>query len=85
MDVQEFIREVSRSFHDHLQSEVSYLMCSLQVDWTEPWLLGLLGFHITTAVAVVLLRKHHYAQACILAVLGRRRREFTSSSSGGDG
>jgi len=46
------------------------------VDWTEPWLLGLLGFHITTAVAVVLLRNHHYAQACILALLGRRRREL---------
>ena len=41
------------------------------MDWKEPWLLGLLGFHITTTVAIVLLRNHQVAQACILSVLGR--------------
>ena len=45
--------------------------CYFQVDWTEPWLLGLLGFHTTTTVAIVLLRNHQLAQACILSVLGR--------------
>ncbi len=41
-----------------------------QVDWTEPWLLCLLGFHLTTFLGIVLLRKHMYGQAAILAVLG---------------
>lgn len=41
-----------------------------QVDWTEPWLLCLLGFHLSTFVGIVLLREHMYAQAAILAVLG---------------
>ena len=50
---------------------VDHTDCYFQVDWTEAWLLGLLGFHITTTVAIVLLRNHQLAQACILSVLGR--------------
>ena len=50
---------------------VDHTDCYFQVDWTEPWLLGLLGFHTTTTVAIVLLRNHQLAQACILSVLGR--------------
>ena len=41
-----------------------------QVDWTETWLLCLIGFHALTLVCIVLLRNHIYAQACILSILG---------------
>ncbi|XP_064393388.1 transmembrane protein 18-like [Halichondria panicea] len=40
------------------------------VDWTEPWLLCLLGFHVCTFLAIILLRRHIYGQASILAILG---------------
>ncbi len=42
-----------------------------QVDWSEPWLLCLLGFHIGTFVGILLVRKYMYVQAAILGVLGK--------------
>lgn len=61
-------------FFLYLPLEVPFLsLPSLQVDWSEPWLLSLLAFHVLTAITILLVRHHTYIQAAILAVLGLSR------------
>lgn len=43
------------------------------MEWSEPWLISLLAFHVLTAVTILLVRRHTYIQAAILAVLGMSR------------
>ena len=40
------------------------------MDWSEPWLLSLVAFHVLTAITILLVRHHTYVQAAILALLG---------------
>ncbi|RUS25269.1 hypothetical protein BC938DRAFT_472402 [Jimgerdemannia flammicorona] len=41
-----------------------------QIDWTQPWLLALLGFHVFCFVGVLLIRKHPEALQMSLFLLG---------------
>ncbi|KAL5466849.1 hypothetical protein EMCRGX_G031000 [Ephydatia muelleri] len=41
-----------------------------KVDWTEPWLLALMGFHTAVFVLIILSRRHQFVQATLLALLG---------------
>uniref|UniRef100_A0A2P2JKI0 Transmembrane protein 18 n=1 Tax=Rhizophora mucronata TaxID=61149 RepID=A0A2P2JKI0_RHIMU len=35
------------------------------IDWTEPWLMGLMGFHVLLLVVTILSRKHVNFQMCL--------------------
>lgn len=80
--LKEFIYEVSKQFWTYsgsfsislfLYLPLPLSLPSLQVDWSEPWLLSLLAFHVLTAITILLARHHTYIQAAILAVLGLSR------------
>ena len=51
-----------------------YVILSLfhatQVNWNEPWLWGLAGFHATTFVSIIITRGRPYLQAAIFCLLG---------------
>ncbi|KAI5555450.1 hypothetical protein BDE02_19G081200 [Populus trichocarpa] len=38
------------------------------IDWTEPWLMGLIGFHLVLLVLTVVSRKHINFQMCLFLV-----------------
>jgi hypothetical protein len=41
-----------------------------EIDWTEPWLMGLVIFHVVTFCLILMLRQHEYIQAGIFVTIG---------------
>lgn len=41
-----------------------------QVEWSEPWIVGVLCFHVSTFLLILLTRRWVYAQAALLLALG---------------
>lgn len=41
-----------------------------EVNWTEPWLLALMGFHTAVFTLILVSRRHQFVQAVLLALLG---------------
>ena len=50
-----------------VHKQVSYY----QVDWTEPWIIALMSFHLLTFFTIILSWKNFNIQAIILVFLGK--------------
>lgn len=61
-----------RFSHDSCPSCVCFCFDSSQVQWSEPWLIGLLVFHVVCLCLTVVTCRYYRAQICHFLLMGKR-------------
>lgn len=70
MDILETVSSQKDEYIPHIRNEVLNLMTFLQdIDWTEPWLIGLVIFHGIVTVLTITTRNHGNFQAVFFVLL----------------